>query len=131
MARRKNIEDVERLSSLKFFGGIVVLGIIVVGGAIFIGRSDSGQINVSATIQESNQTQSAEGGEQVQAVSQTFQNMPNGGLVPQESQPMNDSVQTEEVNTNENTDQSTTTEQTETTEGGDAEENTQDESVTE
>lgn len=88
MARRKVTgEQVEeRGNPLMFAGGIVGAGIVVMGIAVLIGKSDSGQINVAATIQESNQVQSETGGEQVNSVPQAFQNMPNGGLVPQENQ---------------------------------------------
>lgn len=87
MARRKVTEDnpSERKSSLMFAGGIIGTGILVMGVAVLIGRSDSGQINVASTIQESN-AQSEDGGTQVNSVPQAFQNMPNGGLVPQENQ---------------------------------------------
>ncbi len=88
MTRRKvtGEQSERRGNPFMFAGGVVGAGIVVMGLAILIGKSDSGQINVAATIQESNQAQSESGGEQVSSVPQAFQNMPNGGLVPQENQ---------------------------------------------
>ena len=73
-----------------FIAGVIVIGIITIVGAVFIGKSDSGEINVSAAIQSSNQANNAEGGDtskNVETVPEAFRNMTNGGLVPQENQP--------------------------------------------
>lgn len=87
-------------STPAFVASLVFAGIVVIGGAVMIGRSDSGQINVSATINESNQQLSPDGtaqNAQVNAVPEAFKNMPNGGLVPQggESAPAEQATQGE------------------------------------
>ncbi len=72
-----------------FVAVTLVVGVLVIGGAVFIGKSDTGEIDVSATIQNSNQAAIENGGDpadQVGTVSDAFRNMPNGGLVPQAAQ---------------------------------------------
>lgn len=71
-----------------FFAILVVLGIVVIGGAVMLGRSDGGEIDVSATINQANQVNrdNNTGIEQVETANATFQSMENGGLVPQENQ---------------------------------------------
>lgn len=94
MPRKKasTIEDVVigaprgRQSSLGFTLGLVVVGIVVIGGAVMIGKSDTGPINVVATIQESNKNAASEGREEVETTPPIFQSMPNGGLVAAENQ---------------------------------------------
>ncbi len=64
--------------------GVFVVGLLISGVAIVYGRMDAGQIDVSATITNANNASTAagEGPEnQVQAGSNAFANMPNGGLV--------------------------------------------------
>ena len=73
-----------------FVGGIFVSLVAIVAGAVFIGKSDNGQINVNATIQSSNQANIDAGGDvanNVALVREDLRNMPNGGLIPQENQP--------------------------------------------
>ncbi|QQR64593.1 hypothetical protein IPH92_03460 [Candidatus Kaiserbacteria bacterium] len=71
-----------------FIAGLVGVGVLVIGSAVMIGRSDSGAINVSATITESNQVNAENGtGEQVNVGNPALQNLPNGGLVPQGTPP--------------------------------------------
>jgi hypothetical protein len=96
MPRRKIIVE-ETVSSLPpkrkrpaaFLAVLVVLCIAITAGAIFVGTSDKGQINVSGVIQSSNQERIDAGQEPLDAVSpnDAFKNMPNGGLVANESQP--------------------------------------------
>lgn len=69
-----------------FIAGLVGVGVLVLIGAVMIGRSDSGAIDVSATITEANQMHAENGGgEQVNVGNPALQNLPNGGLVPQET----------------------------------------------
>ena len=73
-------------SSLFFIG--VVLTIILVGvGSVMLGKSDKGEINVSATIQNSNQARvdAGEAPSDANAIREEFRNKENGGLVPQSS----------------------------------------------
>lgn len=73
-----------------FVGTLFFLGVFVVGGAIMIGRSDSGQINVAATIQSNNQAVIDAGGtveETVGTLPESLRNLPNGGLVPTDNVP--------------------------------------------
>ncbi len=78
------------MSTPVFIVSVIVLSIVVIGGAVFAGKSDSGQINVSTTIQNSNQVNREANGDTatiVDAVPEAFRDMPNGGLVPQAEQP--------------------------------------------
>jgi hypothetical protein len=81
--------NVKRISTPVFLGSILVLGIIVITGAVLIGKSDKGQIDVTAALQNSNQMNSDAGNTaaHVDIPGEQFRNMPNGGLVPQENQP--------------------------------------------
>ncbi len=79
-----------RMGTPAFVGVLVLVGIVVIGGAIYFGKSDSGEINVTAAIQNSNQTAIENGGDpnnQIETTSESFRNMPNGGLVPSGSAP--------------------------------------------
>lgn len=67
-----------------FMIGMLLLGIFVVAGAVLLGRSDTGQIDVAATVRNAAPTE----GEQAHTVnvpSEAFRNMTNGGLVPQDA----------------------------------------------
>lgn len=78
-----------RMSTPAFVGVVVVLGILVIWGAVVFGQSDHGVINVADTINSSNQSNAEAQGDpnnNVQAVPEVFKNMPNGGLVPAENQ---------------------------------------------
>lgn len=88
MARTGDIEAREqgRLKTPAFFAWLIFAGIVVITGAVYIGKSDSGQIDVAEKIGDSNQAIRDGGGDQggqVDVVPQVFQNMQNGGLVPQ------------------------------------------------
>ncbi len=88
---KKTVASEHSVSSetLTFFAILVVLGILIIGGAVMVGKSDGGVINVPDTIDQANKTnrENDTGIEQVNAGSNAFQNMPNGGLVPAEHQP--------------------------------------------
>lgn len=75
-----------RVKSPAFMLSIAGLGIAVLVGAVLLGRSDSGQIDVAAAVRDAG-TVTDESGNQVPAVNvpgAEFRNMPNGGLVPQD-----------------------------------------------
>ena len=92
MAPRASIKNAkEKMGTPAFIGGVLTIGLLAIGGAIFIGTSDDGQINVTAAIQNSNQANTDAGGDasgNVEAIPETFKNMPNGGLVSQGEQPV-------------------------------------------
>lgn len=69
-------------NNLLFIGGVVLAGVIVASGAIMFGRSDAGQIDVSAAIANSN-AQAQERGEQTvpQVPRNPHADLPNGGLI--------------------------------------------------
>ena len=72
-------------NNLAFYAGIFGVGALLVSGAIVFGTSDKGQIDVSASIANSN-TAAKERGEQevAQPSNSAFSSMPNGGLVGKE-----------------------------------------------
>lgn len=74
-----------RIKSPAFLLTVVALGIVVVVGAVFLGKSDNGQIDVAATVQKAGTITDENGAAVDTAVAPaTYQNMPNGGLVPQD-----------------------------------------------
>ncbi len=93
---------------------VAFVGIGVSAGAIMWGRSDSGVIDVSATIANSQYaTDRGEGGVPVAAPAQEYVDMPNGGLVaqdpgsvppPPEPAPTEETASTTEGATTESTD---------------------------
>lgn len=98
-----------------FIGGIFGSLVVIVIGTVMIGKSDTGQINVNAAIQTSNQANIDAGGDpanNVNLVREDLRNMRNGGLVPQENQPETpapEAPQTEQGTTTESTDTASTT----------------------
>lgn len=79
----------KRMTTPAFVASVLGVGVLVIVGAILIGKSDNGQINVTAAIEQSNKANIeayGEGATQVETVPDEFKNMPNGGLVPQENQ---------------------------------------------
>lgn len=79
-----------RKKSPAFWGVLIVAFVVVTGGAVILGKSDSGQIDVSSAIQNSNQARQEAGGSSdsdTQTIPEVFRNKTNGGLVPQENQP--------------------------------------------
>ncbi len=67
--------------------GVVLAGLLIVGGTILWAKSDTGQIDVSATIANSNFESARDGnGDNTPALEQATNEhsmMPNGGLAPQ------------------------------------------------
>lgn len=113
-ARKTKVVEVERKPVKKpaftpaFVGGIFISLVVIVVGAVFIGKSDNGQINVNAAIETSNQANIDAGGDaanNVALVREDLRNMPNGGLIPQENQP---APETPPVETGTTTDASAT-----------------------
>ncbi|HEX4799021.1 MAG TPA: hypothetical protein VFV22_00590 [Candidatus Paceibacterota bacterium] len=71
----------------------LVVGVLVIIGAIFLGRMDTGVIDVNQAIELSNQSQRESGGTgMVQTVPTEFQNQVNGGLVPTDNQSTQETV---------------------------------------
>lgn len=75
-----------RLSTPAFIGILALFSIVVIGGAMYLGKSDRGQIDVSAAIQNANEIRVAKGEQAVQdsGTPEALRNLPNGGLVPQD-----------------------------------------------
>jgi len=88
MGTKKIIAETQkRMGTPVFVAGIIVTGVAVIAIAVFIGKSDSGEIDVTAAIQNSNQVNTDARGDaskNVETVPEAFKNMPNGGLVPQD-----------------------------------------------
>ncbi len=106
----------ERIGNPLFIIGISVIGIGVIAGAIFLGKSDNGEIDVSAAIQSSNQANIEAGGDaskNVEVIPDVFKDMPNGGLVPQENQPAQEIVEAVPAETASSTEGNSTTTPTE------------------
>ncbi len=75
----------QKVSTPVFVIGILVATLVVVIGAIYIGKSDSGEIDVTSAINNSNQINREANGDSsadIGTVPDTFRNLPNGGLVP-------------------------------------------------
>ncbi len=91
MGTKKTIENSKnRMSTPAFISSVIGVGFVIVIGAIIIGRSDKGQINVTATIQEANEKNTEAQGNSngnVENVPEVFRSLPNGGLQPQAPQP--------------------------------------------
>ncbi len=104
----------------------LLIGIIATTGFVMWGRSDVGQIDVSATIANSGLTESQNGNAPVMAqpASAVFQNMPNGGLVPQSEDAKPAPTPEPEATTTDETTASTTEEQSATNESGNQEQPT-------
>ncbi len=90
MPRRETVQGAHTsfMSKYGFVFSIVGIGLVVVLGAFFLGKSDSGQINVTEAIESANQIRRESGDvttEQVNTVPDAFKNKTNGGLVPQET----------------------------------------------
>jgi hypothetical protein len=86
MPRKVAEQSKKRMGAFAFLGTVIGVGILVIGGAIFIGKSDTGVIDVPATISNSNEISREENGDSATIVETTpnaLRTMPNGGLVPQ------------------------------------------------
>ncbi len=112
-AQKSTEQNKRRMSTPAFIVSILALSFVVIGGAVFIGKSDQGQINVNAAIQSSNQKNIDAGGNSnntIGTVPEVFRNMPNGGLEPQGDQASNAQPETAEPTREENAEAGTTTE---------------------
>ena len=72
--------------NLATFGGVFLFGVVITVGSIMWGRSDVGQIDVSATIARTNvenREHAQETGEAIEQIPDSFAETPNGGLMPQ------------------------------------------------
>lgn len=80
-----------RMSIPAFLGFLIATGVVVVGGAIFIGTKDAGVINVNAALQNSpgGVDENGNATDPTATIPDALKNMPNGGLVAQENQPQN------------------------------------------
>ncbi len=79
MIRTKYVRGVANLKTILI---VFAVGLVVASGAVMYGRSDRGQIDVSAAISNANVTRSSSGESQVNMPApRAFQNLPNGGLV--------------------------------------------------
>lgn len=72
----------QKKNTLAIYGSIVAVGLVVTMGAVLFGRSDTGQIDVTAAISNSN-VERAERGEApvAQSLGAKDKALPNGGLV--------------------------------------------------
>lgn len=75
-----------RVKSPVFMLGLLGLGLLVAVGAVLLGRSDAGQIDVAATVRNAGTVTDANGNQvaPVNVPAEEFRNLPNGGLVPQD-----------------------------------------------
>ncbi len=77
--------DTSKKSTLLFYGSMFFVGVLLVGGAVFFGKTDKGQIDVSAAIANSNAERQAESEASGEAAIYTppprVSSEPNGGLV--------------------------------------------------
>lgn len=96
------------------------MGVLVAVGAVMLGRSDTGQIDVAAAVREAGVQTDASGNQMapVNIPGQEFRNIPNGGLVPQGEQGSAPTPEPEPVTTDES---ATTTEASSTEESTDIE----------
>jgi hypothetical protein len=111
-ATEQKIQNTNTMKTPTFYVRLLLVGIVVVVGAIFIGRSGSGAIDVTTTIQNSNQANTAAQGNSnnnVATVPEAFRNKTNGGLVPQEGEANNN---TQQETPTPNTETGTTTDTT-------------------
>lgn len=69
-------------------GALLIVSMFVIGGAIYLGTSDKGEIDVNAAIRSANEANIAAGGDpskNVALVREDLRAVPNGGLVPTDS----------------------------------------------
>lgn len=72
----------KRTQNTKIIVGVAAFVIIIAVGAVLFGRADKGQIDVSATIVNSNNEKIERGeGEALQTVPRGISDEPNGGLI--------------------------------------------------
>jgi|GEM_PF-3069088 len=118
----KKVISENRESSIKFYVGLLGMTVLVVIGAVLLGKSDQGEIDVNAAIINSNQTmkESGEPVEEVNTIPKRLRDLPNGGLVPSNTPVEETPTQTE-----------TPEEQTSSTTTDDAEEESEGDEATE
>lgn len=84
-----------RDSSLKFYIALVAVAVVICSGAVFLGKSDTGAIDVTAAINNANQERRESNSDpanennqvgEVPNVREVHRKLPNGGLVPAASQ---------------------------------------------
>ena len=70
---------------LMFYGKILLVLVLVIVGAVYLGKSDSGQIDINSAIDSANKTRkdADSSATKVETVPEEFRNKVNGGLVPQ------------------------------------------------
>ena len=98
------------------------MGALVAVGAVMLGRSDTGQIDVAAAVREAG-VQTDASGNQIDPVNipgEQFRNIPNGGLVPQGDQGNASAPEPEPITTDES---ATSTEDSPEEESTDTEKN--------
>jgi hypothetical protein len=80
----KKSENSEKSSLTVLVAVVLVVGVVATVGSVMWGRSDTGQIDVSATIQNSqNEGEQDENTPPAAPPPNELSEMPNGGLVPQ------------------------------------------------
>ena len=82
----KEITRQRGVSMPAFIAVILIGGIVIVIGAVYVGKSDNGEINVESLINSSNQQNEASGNsdKNVGTTPAALRDLPNGGLVPQD-----------------------------------------------
>ncbi len=108
-----------RMSTPAFISSVTFSVVLVIVGAIFVGKSDRGQIDVTATIQNANQANREAYGDEAVIVNtnaEALRNLPNGGLEPQPNQESTPAPQPQAEASTTTADAETAT----TTESGDA-----------
>ncbi len=78
---QKSVE-LDRSRTPLILAGLLVVGIGLTAGAIAWGKSDAGEINVAATINNSNLDEAQRGETVQQSATAEHASLPNGGLVP-------------------------------------------------
>ena len=115
------------MSNAKYIAILVVVGVVIIVGAVMLGKSDNGEINVNATINSANQanTEAGNNNPTVNTTPNALRGLPNGGLVPQDpnARPQPPTPESEAIDENASTTTATTTEEgvTEEAEAGDSE----------
>lgn len=81
-APQKRRVPAKRSRSGAIYIGIFIVGLVVTTGAVMLGRSDSGTIDVSKVLSEAQSTaQTGEDGQVIPPITNNTPKVPNGGLV--------------------------------------------------
>lgn len=116
----------------KLFGGIAAIGLITIAGSFFLARSDSGEINVAATITTSNQERAESGDTTAPTPVPKNNDKPFGGLISTgKEEPPKPKPEPEVEGSATTTDAATSTEEATSTEGGETTEPEATETTTE